>query len=247
MSEILNVQVMGRAYPVTVEHDEATESPREWGNLGTLACLHRVYKLGDEELPSNDYCSSMRDHLSIVVYERFMSNLFSGDYLDENQCVCNLNRAGLDRAWRWGEQNMIALPVYLYDHSGLALSTAPFSCSWDSGQLGFIFCTKDQARQELGVKRLTAQHNEQIKTYLRNEVDVYSEYLSGSVYQYYNDEFSIGCGGFYGYDHDKSGLLESAASEITWKLQQKMRAHHQKLKAQIAHKVPLQYRQPLPI
>jgi hypothetical protein len=103
------------------------------------------------------------------------------------------------------------------------------------------------ARQELGVKRLTAQHIEQIKRYLRNEVDVYADYLNGSVYSYYNDEFGVGCGGFYGDDHDKSGLLESAISDITGTLLQKMKSHHHKLKAQIVSKVPLQYRQPLPI
>jgi hypothetical protein len=57
----------------------------------------------------------------------------------------------------------------------------------------------------------------------------------------------VGCGGFYGDDHDKSGLLESAISDITGTLLQKMKSHHHKLKAQIVSKVPLQYRQPLPI
>ena len=27
----------------------------------------------------------------------------------------------------------IALPVYLYDHGGITISTSPFSCPWDSG------------------------------------------------------------------------------------------------------------------
>ena len=30
-------------------------------------------------------------------------------------------------------------PLYLYDHSGLAISTKPFSCPWDSGQIGVIY------------------------------------------------------------------------------------------------------------
>jgi hypothetical protein len=33
----------------------------------------------------------------------------------------------------------IVLPVYMYDHSGTALSTTPFSCRWDSGQVGYIY------------------------------------------------------------------------------------------------------------
>jgi hypothetical protein len=34
------------------------------------------------------------------------------------------------------------LPVYMYEHSGIALSTGSFSCPWDSGQLGVIFTTE---------------------------------------------------------------------------------------------------------
>ena len=32
----------------------------------------------------------------------------------------------------------IALPVYLYDHGGITISTSPFSCPWDSGFFGII-------------------------------------------------------------------------------------------------------------
>ena len=32
-----------------IERDESPESPREWDNLGTMACWHRRYNLGDEQ------------------------------------------------------------------------------------------------------------------------------------------------------------------------------------------------------
>ena len=32
----------------------------------------------------------------------------------------------------------VILPLFLYDHSGITLQTSPFSCPWDSGQIGFI-------------------------------------------------------------------------------------------------------------
>ena len=32
----------------------------------------------------------------------------------------------------------LELPLYLYDHSGLTIATTPFSCPWDSGQVGWI-------------------------------------------------------------------------------------------------------------
>lgn len=43
------------------------------------------------------------------------------------------------------------LPLYLYDHSGLAMSTSDFGDRWDSGCVGFIYMDKDTAMKELGM------------------------------------------------------------------------------------------------
>src|SRR6056297_3490365 len=32
----------------------------------------------------------------------------------------------------------VILPLYMYDHSGITISLTPFSCPWDSGQIGFV-------------------------------------------------------------------------------------------------------------
>ena len=53
------------------------------------------------------------------------------------------------------ESPAVILPLYLYDHSGITISTSPFSCGWDSGQIGFIFVSKEKLRKEYGVKRIT--------------------------------------------------------------------------------------------
>ncbi|MCK4237452.1 MAG: hypothetical protein KAX38_10065, partial [Candidatus Krumholzibacteria bacterium] len=33
----------------------------------------------------------------------------------------------------------IVLPLYLLDHGGITMSTTPFSCPWDSGQIGWTY------------------------------------------------------------------------------------------------------------
>ena len=43
------------------------------------------------------------------------------------------------------------LPLYLYDHSGLTMSTNDFGDRWDSGCVGFIYMDKDTAMKELGM------------------------------------------------------------------------------------------------
>lgn len=43
------------------------------------------------------------------------------------------------------------LPLYLYDHSGLTMSTNDFGDRWDSGCVGFIYMDKDTAMKEIGM------------------------------------------------------------------------------------------------
>lgn len=78
----------------------------------------------------------------------------------------------------------IKLPLYLFDHGGISIATTPFSCPWDSGQVGWIYCTKQQARDWLGVKRLRPYHLDKINDILIAEVTLYDQYLKGEVYGY---------------------------------------------------------------
>lgn len=76
----------------------------------------------------------------------------------------------------------VILPLYLYDHGGITISTSPFSCSWDSGQIGFIFISKKKMLKEYGGKSVTKKLKERVEGYLKNEVKTYDQYLRGEVY-----------------------------------------------------------------
>jgi len=122
-------------------------------------------------------------------------------------------------------KKVISLPIYMYDHSGITINTTGFSCPWDSGKLGFIYVEKDKIRKEYGWKKLTKKRVEQVKTYLEGEVEIYDQYLTGSVYGFqitdHEDEDiddDGSCWGYFGYDHEKSGLLEEARSRIDWEV-----------------------------
>ena len=55
----------------------------------------------------------------------------------------------------------ICLPLYLYDHSGITISTrnerfrACDPQGWDWGMLGYIYVTKEDVRKEYNVKRVS--------------------------------------------------------------------------------------------
>lgn len=75
-------------------------------------------------------------------------------------------------------ENVIALPVFMYDHSNISLSTSPFSCQFDSGQIGYIYVTKEKLIKE----QLADKTKEEIETYLKNEIEIYNKYLNSEVY-----------------------------------------------------------------
>ena len=117
------------------------------------------------------------------------------------------------------ENDCIYLPVFMYDHSGIGLSTNnsqyPFNCPWDSGMLGYIYVTYEQVRKEFGWKNLTQKRIQKIRSHLQNELEVYNCYVSGRAYGYHlicNDcksELDT-CWGFYGEDWKGNGLLDYA-------------------------------------
>ena len=76
---------------------------------------------------------------------------------------------------------IVVLPVYMYDHSGLAFSTVSFGDKWDSGQVGYIYVTQERAREFLG-KDITEKDHEGIKELLVGEVEMYDQYFQGDCY-----------------------------------------------------------------
>lgn len=106
--------------------------------------------------------------------------------------------------------NAVILPVYLYDHSGISVSTTPFSCRWDSGQCGWIYATPQGIRKVLGINRVTRKRREEAEELLRAEVWIYNKYLCGDVWTY---EFEIGAD-WYGTEYGRTAALNRAQELI---------------------------------
>jgi len=68
-------------------------------------------------------------------------------------------------------------PLYIFDHSGISISATPFSCPWDSGQVGFVYITQE-------TKEKNALSDEQTRELLDAEVREYDRYLIGEFYSY---------------------------------------------------------------
>ena len=111
-----------------------------------------------------------------------------------------------DRMLRVISEKYLMLPLYLYDHSGLAMSTESFvgkavHAEWDSGQVGWIYVSKETALKEFGGEKMTGAVRKQAEDLMRSEVAVYDAYLRGECYGfelYKNGVLSDSCWGFIG-------------------------------------------------
>ena len=96
-------------------------------------------------------------------------------------------------------KDVVALPLYLYDHSGITMNTTGFSCRWDSGMVGCIYADYNKIRSWYGVKKVTKNLIEKVKDMFRSEVKAYDNYISGNVYSYTilkDNEEMDSCGGY---------------------------------------------------
>jgi len=174
---------------IEIVQDDDSVNPREWDNLGTMVCWHKHYNLGDG-LPEK-----MR--------HRFGS-------LESRYGSTDLD---LFNVWKRLYQNqLVVLPLYLYDHSRITTSTKPFPCPWDSGQVGWIYATHQQIKNKYNVEELTPAILEKANQVLISEVETYDEYLHGDVWGYIiknqDGEYLDSCWGFYG-DPQKYCLEEA--------------------------------------
>lgn len=79
------------------------------------------------------------------------------------------------------QSGLAILPIYRFEHSGVAYSTTPFGDPWDSRLVGLAYADADDAVKTLGkeAKRLTRKGLELL---LRNGVEEYSLWVNGDVY-----------------------------------------------------------------
>lgn len=185
-------------YKLKIIQDHDCKDPREWDNLGTLVCWHKRHSLGDEHGYDRDtFWPTIADEHAPDAIDLARKTLGIDDEDDLPDSVHeNIAREAL-----------VILPVYLYDHSGITISHRPFSCFWDSGQVGWIFCPK-------GKEGLTDDH---IRLNLISEIADYNQYLTGDVWGFIledeDGEEIESCWGFYGNDPATNGIADHIGSE----------------------------------
>lgn len=161
--------------------DTDPENPRDpyyQENLGSMVCWHKRYNLGDKHTFDDPIDFAQDLALKNTSWSELLQYIKDGHTKDlrlvpEGEGYQLQSRSMFDNN-KWAdmdglkitdvlkemytpeliglcEDKVAILPLYLYDHSGLTMSTSDFGDRWDSGCVGFIYMDKDTAMKELGM------------------------------------------------------------------------------------------------
>jgi hypothetical protein len=159
------------------------------------------------ELLENQHWDSNNDW---YVSSSYSANLKGKDIPDSflDDCLSALRMSELIKLTEQME-GMVIMPLFLYDHSGITMSCSPFSCPWDSGQVGWIYADAGMIKENYG--EVTPETIERARSLLESEVKEYDYYLTGQCYGFKlfkGDAETESCWGFLGEINDVAGYIK---------------------------------------
>lgn len=215
-----------KGYTIEIKQNEfIDESPRYWDNCGKIIYHNNNYQLGDEKF-KNDNADNWKENFAYYIVENYLNDLYD---------PCGLTDSEINKVWKWIDKNVYYLPLFVYIHSGVSLSTTRFSCGWDSGNSGYIYALKKNW-----------QGGDDPLKQLEDEIKTFDDYMQGNVWDYEitdsNGEYIDSCCGYIG-DWDSKHLLDDAKVNIDSIVCYIQKEKYKKLKNYIKSGVNLQYRQ----
>lgn len=196
-----------------------------------------TYKSHNIEIEYEENPESPRDWDNICVFHTAHRNYSFGDKnYNDFESIQKAEKEAL-------AQGDITLPLYMYEHSGVTIALSPFSCPWDSGQVGFVQIPRKKMIEEFGKKIFTPKLKKRALEIAQGEVETLDSYIRGDVYGYVIDDDGDSCWGYYSI----KDALEEARSAIDYIIKHNIKKHCLKVKEWIKNKVPLYARTTLEV
>jgi hypothetical protein len=172
-----------------IYHEDYSESPREWSNLGYFITVDRNYNSPD----------NMPTLISIVKE--------TGEEAENQAEHMELIKKEFEAM---GSDKIVKIyPVSKYEHSGVAYQLGT-SHGFDYSNNGFYIITK-QSQKEIGTK------TKDFEKVIKDEINTFNKWLNGYVYGFTlydkDGELEDSCGGFYDLEDIKEYLPKDYKDE----------------------------------
>jgi hypothetical protein len=142
-----------------IYYDEDCENPRDfYDSFGIMICKHKRYGLGDVK-KSKEFFNREEDFESWDEVEECLIKEYNAE---------------------------VILPLSLYDHSGISMTIGRCH-GWDSGQVGFIYASKEDCIKEFGEDF----SRDKIIKLFESEVEEYDNFIRGECYYFTVTETKI--------------------------------------------------------
>lgn len=203
--EYIKFDYDGKTYAIEMLYDPMPSNPRvDAVNIVSLMCWHRRYCLGDHHdyKTPHDFLDAMLTRYAQLITEEQKEEMSISEKIAELQ----------------KNSDIVMIPLFLYDHSGLALHLGVPGVGCDSFDTSMIGWAVLEKKSFLNIGLAEAEWTrEKAEEFIRDEVDVYAQYLAGDVHGYTlydledpNDPQEVdSCWGFFGTDILTNGIADN--------------------------------------
>lgn len=210
-----------KGYTINIERDDYPSNPRkDWDPTSTIASFDDTI---ENECDDRNYGDTVNTELNFEAIK--------ADYVFSVKMVAILP---------------LHFKKYSYDCN--------LNTKGNGNQIGFAYISKEMWESHMGWTDESSEwwqehHKGKSKAdvarnIIKSEIKTYNEYLNGKCYSFSikGDDHEDRCSGYYGDDHEESGLLDSAEESIDCHLNWLLKAKLKVLKGYLKAKIPIIYR-----
>jgi hypothetical protein len=227
-------------HTLKIYYDTEPLNPRtDWDNIGHMCCWHTRYQLGDCKKGTGSRKSPWEP---LYDDQDMMFAAITGRHPEDPEFEAMDYGKAREIIRADAETKAVILPLRLYDHSGITMSVGSGPSEfdpggWDSGQVGWIYATKEEFDKQGWTKEwINGRTWQQVLTdVLTGEVEVYDQMLTGDVYGFRimktvqftktplgggesviidEEEEVDSCWGFFGSNWRENGIIDNIDQEL---------------------------------
>jgi len=248
METIETTQYKGLTVKIHPDYDGGRDFSEEFTNPEPFHTYGRWngYTLFETEGRGDEFMAHVLEQYHNEIAEKYKS-LAESHYLEDYDHgyddMITMERAE-ELVQKWMDAELIMMPIYVYEHGGITMRTSGFSCQWDSGQAGFIYISKAEARKMWG-KAMSKKQVQWIDECMTERVAYLAAICEGSIYGYSieDEEGDVldSCWGFVEteYPMEKTYVYKEAMDSAKYLYKKRLTDHLAKKKAEIMNRVPV--------